>query len=43
VRISIEIASKTARAIRAAGFPGLYLITPLNRFDVIRGMLAAVE
>jgi methionine synthase / methylenetetrahydrofolate reductase(NADPH) len=42
-RISIEIASETARAIRAAGFPGLYLITPLNRFDVIRGVLAAVE
>jgi hypothetical protein len=27
---------------RAAGFPGLYLITPLNRFDVIRGILAEV-
>jgi homocysteine S-methyltransferase len=42
-RISIEIAAETARAIRAAGFPGLYLITPLNRFDVIRGVLAAIE
>lgn len=41
-RISIEIAAETARAIREAGFPGLYLITPLNRFDVIRGVLAAV-
>jgi methionine synthase I (cobalamin-dependent)/5,10-methylenetetrahydrofolate reductase len=42
-RISVEIASETARAIRKAGFPGLYLITPLNRFDVIRRVLAAVE
>jgi homocysteine S-methyltransferase len=42
-RLSVEIAAETARAIRAAGFPGLYLITPLNRFDVIRGVLAAVE
>lgn len=41
-RLSIEIAAETARAIRAAGFPGIYLITPLNRFDVIRGVLAAV-
>ena len=29
--------------IRAAGFPSLYLITPLNRFDVIRGVLAGGE
>ena len=42
-RISIEIAAETARAVRAAGFPGLYLITPLNRYDVIRGVLSAVE
>ncbi len=42
-RVSVEVAAETARAVRAAGFPGLYLITPLNRFDVIRGVLAAVE
>jgi 5,10-methylenetetrahydrofolate reductase len=42
-RISIEIAAETARTIRAAGFPGLYLITPLNRFDVIHGVLAAID
>jgi 5,10-methylenetetrahydrofolate reductase len=41
--ISVELASGIARAVRELGFPGIYLITPLNRFDVIRRVLAALE
>jgi homocysteine S-methyltransferase len=41
--LSVEMAGEIARAARDLGFPGIYLITPLNRFDVIRRVLAAVE
>jgi methionine synthase / methylenetetrahydrofolate reductase(NADPH) len=42
-RVSVEIASETARAVREAGFPGIYLITPMNRFDVIQKVLSAIR
>jgi methionine synthase I (cobalamin-dependent)/5,10-methylenetetrahydrofolate reductase len=41
--LSVEMAAEIARAVRDAGFPGVYLITPLNRFDVIRRVLAALD
>lgn len=41
--LSVEMASAIARAVREVGFPGVYLITPLNRFDVIRRVLAALD
>jgi methionine synthase / methylenetetrahydrofolate reductase(NADPH) len=41
--LSVEMATEIARAVRDAGFPGIYLITPLNRFDVIRRVLAALD
>jgi methionine synthase / methylenetetrahydrofolate reductase(NADPH) len=41
--LSVEMAAEIAHAVRDAGFPGIYLITPLNRFDVIRRVLAALE
>jgi homocysteine S-methyltransferase len=42
-RISVEIASEVARAIQTEGFPGIYLITPLNRFDVIRHVIGELK
>lgn len=41
--LSVEMAAEIACAVREAGFPGIYLITPLNRFDVIRRVLAALD
>jgi homocysteine S-methyltransferase len=41
--LSVEMAGQIARAARDLGFPGVYLITPLNRFDVIRRVLVALE
>ena len=42
-RISVEISSEVARAIQAEGFAGVYLITPINRYDVIRRVLASLD
>jgi homocysteine S-methyltransferase len=41
--ISVELASEILRGVRELGFPGVYLITPLNRYDVIRRVLAGTE
>jgi len=41
--LSVEIAGEIARAVRELGFPGIYLITPLNRYDVMRRVLATLE
>ena len=41
-RISVEISSEIARNVREAGFPGIYVITPMNRFDVVQQVLNAV-
>jgi homocysteine S-methyltransferase len=38
--ISVEMASEILQGVREIGFPGVYLITPLNRYDVIRRVLA---
>ena len=42
-RISVEISAEIARAIQAEGFAGVYLITPINRYDVVRRVLASLK
>ena len=36
---AIEIAGDVARRVKELGFPGIYLISSFNRFDVIAGVI----
>ena len=42
-RISVELTAEVAKAIQEKGSPGIYLITPLNRYDVIRQVIATLK
>jgi len=42
-KITTDICSEVAQAIKEAGFPGIYLITTFNRFDVAHEVLSAVR
>lgn len=38
-RVAIEVAGEVAQRAQALGFPGIYLISSFNRYDVIAGAL----
>ena len=40
---AIEVAGQVAQRARELGFPGIYLISSFNRYDVIAGVLEAVD
>jgi len=42
-QIAVEVATETARAVKATGFPGVYLIMSLNRFDVIKEVMLGIR
>jgi homocysteine S-methyltransferase len=42
-QIAIDYAAETARAVKAMGFPGVYLIMSLNRFDVIKEVITRMR
>lgn len=42
-KVAVEIATETARQVKALGFPGVYLIMSLNRFDVIKEVIDGVR
>ncbi|MBA3533504.1 MAG: homocysteine S-methyltransferase family protein [Ardenticatenales bacterium] len=42
-RVAVEIAGEVAQRAKELGFPGIYLISSFNRFDVIAGTLKYVN